>query len=210
MKQKGNNSNNLQIKNVGDGSTLTINQGADGPAATELCINQKTIRTFEHSELATDGAIGLLKLVCPLILASAASAADFLSIVNFFDVSFGAVIFCAAILGTALALPHYESIFILSQCPKALGQEKYVGNNEILRKEAEHVVNYHRTAKCTFSGCEGSICVVKAPERGQSSLNQPFVGMCSKGLKDHTYRIDYLWNASCELFDWTPTDAKTK
>ena len=105
------------------------------------------------------------------------------------------------------SLQHLESWRILKGVPEKKEDAGFIGHNEVGEEgDAGKVFVYSRRAACIYPGCSGTIVLHPAPPKEVLRLGRNFAGVCSVCGRDHSYRLDYLWNAYPEQFDWRPPE----
>lgn len=106
--------------------------------------------------------------------------------------------------------PYLEKMHLYSKRPRKANEAIFVGQGRFMEKEDEDsYLVYNPTADCIYPCCnEGKIVVANAPLREVSRLGKTYVGICSLAGKDHSYRIDYIWVATPDSFDWRAPDKK--
>jgi hypothetical protein len=104
--------------------------------------------------------------------------------------------------------PYLEDMSLYYKRPKKTHQSIFVGQGRFMEEKDENsYLVYNPTAACIYPCCnEGKIVVTNAPPREASRLGKTYVGICSIADKDHSYRIDHIWVATPESFDWRALD----
>lgn len=120
-------------------------------------------------------------------------------------------VFCAIVIWFHYSRWDYYRMFVLGSSQSRNYQDGiYFGNGRILRiDEFGNCITYEKIADCTYYDCQDKVYLVDAPPRERKSLQNKFVGVCSKSGKDHTYAVDSNWIGHPRLFDWLPIDKKT-
>lgn len=104
--------------------------------------------------------------------------------------------------------PYLDDMSLYYKRPKKFHQAIFVGQGRFIEeKDEDSYLVYKPTAACIYPCCnEGKIVVTNAPPREVSRLGKTYVGICSIAGKDHSYRIDHIWVATPESFDWRALD----
>lgn len=95
-------------------------------------------------------------------------------------------------------------IIIFLNIEKLKQRDQYIGGSRFVRQiTASSYEVYGVSANCSYPECRdcGKIYLVPPPEVGE--FPRKFVGECSIGGKDHTYRVDANLIGSPQLFDWS-------
>ena len=180
---------------------------------TILCyhIDENSVKEYEKEKLKKDQNIGLTKFVGGGILGAIGFLSDSIGVSSHFGFSLLWLFPVGLLIGFWFATPHIRSGQILGRLPKNKNEASYIGNNEIVgESENGKITTYQRSAACIYPNCTGRIVLTNAPQREISYLGKNFVGICSLSGRDHSYRIDYVWNAYPEKFDWRPLEANSK
>ncbi|MBE9014307.1 hypothetical protein IQ250_29380, partial [Pseudanabaenaceae cyanobacterium LEGE 13415] len=102
-----------------------------------------------------------------------------------FQTSYIPVIFLTTSILAVIKNGRYISIF-LNRKKLAQGDE-YIGRSRFLRQISDSSYEiYGRSATCSYYECCGKVYLVPPPEVGE--FPRKFVGECSIGGKEHTYR----------------------
>jgi hypothetical protein len=211
MKQQGDNSNNIQIGNAGSGNTISVVQNQSRTDQALLVIDESSIQEYEKDALKKDRNVGWAKFVGGGLLGATGFLSDSIGISDHFGFSLWWLFPVGLIVGLLLAMPHLRSGQILHRLPTNKNEANFAGNNEIVQEsENGKIVTYHRSAACIYPNCTGTIKLSVAPEREKALLGRGYVGVCSLAGRDHSYRIDYVWNAYPAHFDWRPLAPNTK
>lgn len=75
------------------------------------------------------------------------------------------------------------------------------GNRFIRHISDDRYESYGISANCSYPDCDGKVYLVPPPKKEQGF--RQFIGECSKGGKEHTYRVDANWVGYPHLFDWS-------
>jgi hypothetical protein len=211
MKQQGNNSNNIQIGNAGSGNTISLVQHQSRADHTLLVVDESSVREFEKETLRKDRNLGRAKFVGGGLLGAMGFLSDSIGVSTHFGFSLWWLFPVGLFIGLLSATPQLRSWQILRRLPTNRNEANFAGNNEIV-EEAENgkIITYHRSAACIYPNCTGTIVLSTAPEREKPILGRDFVGVCSLAGRDHSYRIDYVWNAYPAQFDWRPVEPNAK
>jgi hypothetical protein len=104
--------------------------------------------------------------------------------------------------------PYLDDMSLYYKRPKKVNQSIFVGQGRFIEeKDEDSYLVYKPTAACIYPCCnQGKIVVTNAPPREASRLGKTYVGICSIAGKDHSYRIDHIWVATPESFDWRALD----
>lgn len=211
MHQKGNNSNNIQIGNAGSGNVINVVQNQPRSDHTQLVLNEESVREYEKATLKNDRNIGLAKFSGSGLLGALGLLSDSIGVSSYFGFSLWWLFLVGIFIGSLLAIPHLRSLQILNGLPNKKNEANFIGNNELVQESDNgKIAVYHRSAACIYPNCTGTIVLSPAPEREQAALDKNFVGICSLAGRDHSYRIDYIWNAFPAHFDWRPVEPNTK
>lgn len=211
MHQKGNNSNNIQIGNAGSGNVINVVQNQPRSDHTQLVLDEKSVREYEKATLKNDSNIGLAKFSGSGLLGALGFLSDSIGVSSYFGFSLWWLFLVGIFIGSLLAIPHLRSLQILNGLPNKKNEANFIGNNELVQESDNGKITvYHRSATCIYPNCTGTIILSPAPEREQTALGKNFVGICSLAGRDHSYRIDYIWNAFPAHFDWRPVEPNTK
>jgi hypothetical protein len=208
MRQQGDNSNNIQIGNAGSGNTISVVQNQSRADHALLVVDGSSVREYEKETLRKDRNIGWAKLAGCSLLGPMSLLSDAIGISSHFGFSFWWLLFPVGLIaGMRFAEPHLRSWNILRKLATNKNEAYLAGTNEIV-KESENgkIVTYHRSTACIYPNCTGTIILSAAPEREKARLGKDFVGVCSLAERDHSYRIDYIWNAYPADFDWRPVE----
>lgn len=100
--------------------------------------------------------------------------------------------------------PYFEEMYLYRKRPKNIKEAIFVGQGRLMEDDNKGgYLIYNPTAPCIYPCCnEGKIIIANAPPREVSRLGKTFVGVCSIAGKDHSYRLDRIWVATPEQFDW--------
>ena len=207
MKQQGDGSNNIQIGNAGSGNTISVAQNQSRPDHTLLVVDERSVREYDKETLRADRNTGWAKLAGGGLLGTMGFVSDSIGISSHFEVSLWWLFPIGLFIGLLFTTPHLRSAQILRRLPSSRNEANFAGNNEIVEEsENGKIVTYRRSAACIYPNCTGTIVLSVAPEREKARLMRDFVGVCSLAGRDHSYRIDYVWNAYPEHFDWRPVE----
>lgn len=211
MYQQGDHSNNLQIGNGGAGNTFNITQSKSQLSHVLLTIDNESVREYDKEVLVKDRNIGLAKLAAGGLLGALSFLSDSIGISSHFGFSLWWLFPLGPLIGLLVAIPHSRSGQILFRLPKNRNESNFVGNNEIVQAlDNRKIITYRRGAPCIYPNCSGMIVLSSAPAREKSLLGRDYVGICSLAGRDHSYRIDYIWNAYPVQFDWRPIEPNAK
>ncbi len=211
MHQRGNDSNNCQIGSVGSGNTINVVQNQHRADHTQLIRDEESMREYDKETLKRDGNIGWAKLTGGVLLGTIGFLSDAIGVSSHFGFSLWWLFPVGIFIGLFLAAPHLRSIRLLHYLRVNKNKASFVGNNEITEESDNgKVFVYHRSAACIYPNCTGTIVLSPAPEREIAGLGKNFVGICSLAGRDHSYQIDYIWNAFRTQFDWRPIEPDTK
>jgi hypothetical protein len=210
MKQKGDNANSLQIGNGGSHNTYNLTQNHQSTITnTQLVVDERTIQEFDAEALRKDQIRGIARLLGSILTGSLGLMSDAIGVSDHFGFHLWWLLPVGAVAGLLLAAPYFRSSEILSKSIQN-GKEGNAGvlrNYEIVEQvQNGKIYTYQRIAQCTYPNCTGTIKLTAAPVRERYQLEKPFVGTCSLGGRDHTYRIDHGWVATPEKFDWNPIE----
>lgn len=99
---------------------------------------------------------------------------------------------------------------LYSKRPRRAEEASFVGQGKLMEDNGKgSYLIYPCTASCIYPCCEkGKIVITNAPPREVSRLGKTFVGVCSIAKKDHSYRLDHIWVATPEQFDWRPLNSR--
>lgn len=202
----GDSSQNVQFGGIGNGNTINISQNSHQINGIKLEIVEGSIKSISKRELLRKSILGLVKI---FFFGAIGYLADIIGIAQHYNISYWWLIIIGSILGILLSFDNIRSLIYLLNIPKE-GLSAFVGLNEIIEQSSEKgkVQIYHRSASCIYPYCKGKIIIVNAPPREKGKLGSKYVGICSIGRKDHSYRIDFNWYAMPELFDWRPIEEK--
>jgi hypothetical protein len=93
----------------------------------------------------------------------------------------------------------YYHIFGKTEMPAYVGNGSFIQDNG----EGEYLI-YSLTAPCIYPCCnKGKIVITNAPPKEISRIGKNFVGVCSVAGNDHSYRIDNIFVAKPDQFDWS-------
>lgn len=146
-----------------------------------------------------------------MLLGSIGFLSDSIGVSSYLGFSLWLLFPVGLIIGFLLSIPHLRSWRLLHRLPSNKNEANFAGNNEIVEEsDSGRVVTYHRHAACIYPNCTGTIMLSSAPEREKGKLGKGFVGICSLAGRDHSYRIDYIWNAYKTHFDWRPVEPVKK
>lgn len=211
MKQQGDNSNNIQIGNAGSGNTFSLVQNQARVDHALLAVDESSVREYDKEVLKRDRNTGWAKMAGGGLLGAMGFLSDAIGVSSHFGFSLGWLFPIGLLIGLLFATPHLRSMQILRKLPANRNEANFAGNNEIVQEsETGKIVTYHRSAACMYPNCTGTIVLAAAPEREKARLGKDFVGVCSLAGRDHSYRIDYIWNAYPENFDWRPVEQYAK
>lgn len=103
-----------------------------------------------------------------------------------------------------------EAMHLYSKRPRRAEEASFVGQGKLMEDDGKgSYLIYPCTASCIYPCCEkGKIVINNAPPREVSRLGKTFVGVCSIAEKDHSYRLDHIWVATPEQFDWRPLNSR--
>lgn len=105
---------------------------------------------------------------------------------------------------------YLEAAYLYFKRPKNTTKAIFIGNGRFMEDDSkENYAIYKPTARCIYPCCnQGKIIVTAAPPREISRIGKDFIGLCSVGGKDHSYRLDDLLVATPEYFDWRSLQQK--
>lgn len=211
MRQQGDNSNKIQIGNAGSGNTISVVQNQSRADHALLVVDGSSAREYEKETLRKDRNIGWAKLAGCSLLGAMGFLSDAIGVSSHFGFPFWLLFPVGLVTGMLFATPHLRSWDILRKLRTNKNEAYIAGTNEIV-KESENgkILTYHRSAACIYPNCTGTIGLSAAPEREKALLGKDFVGVCSLAGRDHSYRIDYIWNAYPADFDWRPVEPNAK
>lgn len=211
MNQHGNNSNNVQIGNAGTGNSISIVQGQSKVEHTLLVVDEGSVREFEKGGLRKDRNLGWAKFAGGGALGAMGFLSDSIGVSTHFGFSLWWLFPVGLIIGLLFATPHIRAGQILHRLPRKKQEANFAGNNEIVEDvDGGKIITYRRSAECIYPNCTGKIILSSAPERERPHLGRDFVGVCSVAGRDHSYRIDYVWNAYPARFNWQPVEQNAK
>lgn len=117
-----------------------------------------------------------------------------------FQTSYTPVMFLAIAILAVIKNRRYTSIFL--NCKKLKQGDEYIGRSRFLHQiSGSSYEIYGRSAICSYHECGGRVLLVPPPEVGE--VPRKFIGECSIGGKEHTYRVDSNWIGYPHLFDWS-------
>ncbi len=121
-----------------------------------------------------------------------------------FRTSYIPIIFLAIAMLAITRNKRYINIFLNR---KKLEQgDEYIGRSRFLRQISDSSYEiYGRSAICSYHNCGREVYLVPPPEVGE--FPRKFIGECSRGGKEHTYRVDSNWIGYPCLFDWSKKKA---
>ena len=145
--------------------------------------------------------IGLAILVCPL----------FSMYIFSLSIKEGLILliipFCIAYLSRSC----YEEMLCYFKKLTRAKQPCYIGQGKLMKDDGKGgCVIFQPTAACIYPCCNGKIVLTNAPPREILRLRKKFVGICSIGKEDHSYKIDNNWVAYKREFDWRSLDKRTE
>ena len=211
MQQKGDSSNNFQIGNAGTENVFNVVQNQQQVDHVQLVVDEKSERVYEKKTLEKDRNIGWAKLAGGGLLGAIGLFSDSIGVSSYFGYSLLWMIPVGIFIGLVISIPHLRSWRILHNVSSNKNEANFIGNNEIVQEsENGKIIIYHRSAACIYPNCTGVIVLTSAPEREKAHLGRNFVGICSLAGRDHSYRIDFIWNAYPKHFDWQPIDLNAK
>lgn len=120
-----------------------------------------------------------------------------------FRTSYIPVIFLATAILAAFKNKIYIRIFL--NLKRLEQRDEYIGRSRFLRQISGISYEiYGRSAICSYpecAECGRKVYLVPPPEVGE--FPRKFIGECSQGGKEHTYRVDPNWVGHPYLFDWS-------
>jgi hypothetical protein len=179
--------------------------------SVQLLPNRESVRTFNIDDLKQIRFQALMKGGAALLIGIAAIWADSIQITSHYKLSPLWALPFACFAAMYIVKPHLKSMNILNQLPDRLDKSSYVGDNTVCKRLNDvKVQTYELEADCIYPNCKGRIFLTDAPPRERERLMRSYVGICSHGAKDHSYRLDAIWNAYREQFDWRPIENENK
>lgn len=209
MRQKGNNSNNTQIGYVGDHASVVVNNNNNFQNDVLLEFDETTARRVSKVAVKTEAKLFCAKTLGGVIIGCVPIIADIVGISIGFGISPLISFIICLIGGVFLAMKHHDSFWIYKNRPKHSNVSNFIGKNRIIQEDENRMywLIYSRSADCIYSHCDGKIIVDWAPEREKKMRDRPYVGICSKCGREHSYRLDYNWVATkAPDMDWKPTE----
>jgi hypothetical protein len=201
--------NSYQIGVNGEGNVVNVNANSSGNPHVQLEIDESTIQkksiTYYKKESLSFWSKSLPGIISFLI----GLLADIIGISKEYGLKW--ILIIAGVGLIIWAAKHFRSWYIYRNLPRKKDSACFVGNNQVVEADNDGMVYlYSRHAKCIYPNCDGSIILAHAPPREVGRLGKTFVGICSICGKDHSYELDYIWNAYPQKFDWRPIDAAPK
>lgn len=201
MKQKGDNSNNLQIGSAGTGNTFSVNQtnrSLWGEAVLLLEDVGSRQAPITNKAVTRRGLVTLLSVTLPFV----ALLADVLGIFGAFHLNYNWFLPVYFGLGVILTLSNLDHVRIFWRRQEIKRKDTYVGDGKIAHLNSNGTfVLYKRTAQCRYPNCEGSIKVVTPPPKEKERCF--LAGKCTVCGTVHSYRIDPNWVAYPYDLDWS-------
>ena len=210
MNQQNSGGTNVQIGHAGNGNVYNVVQEGGQIAHVQLQVDQKTIREFDERSLRDDRFHGWSKMALTFLSIIVGFVADAYGISDRLTFSVWWLFIPAAALLLLWAMKHIDSLRILGGVTKNRNEAGFIGQNQVVERGEGRVYVYSRTAACIYPNCSGSVVLHRAPPREAQRLGKAFVGICSVCGKDHSHRLDYLWNAYPDRFDWRPLEEQKK
>jgi hypothetical protein len=201
MKQKGDNSNNMQIGTAGVGNTFNVNQGngsfRDGFVSLSESEDSRqppiTNRSVTRRSMMT-----ILSAILPLI----ALFADLLGIFGTLKLDYSWFLLVYFALIVVLTSSNWDHISIFFRRRDIRRRDTYVGAGKIAHYNSNGTFTlFKRTARCIYPNCNGFIEVTDPPpkERQRCFL----VGKCTDCGVAHPYKVDPNWIAYPRDIDWS-------
>lgn len=108
--------------------------------------------------------------------------------------------------------PYFEEMYLYQKRPANIKEAIFIGRGRLMEDDNKGgYLIYNPTAPCIYPCCtEGKIIIADAPPREMLRLGKTFVGVCSSAGKDHSYRLDHIWVATPEQFDWRAFNPKER
>ena len=179
--------------------------------STQLKIDEKSVRRFSKRALRRASRIFHIKLILGVALFILGPASHNIPPFNQLPFSLAWVCMPVALIIGVNVLRSRDVYLIYSNIPKKKGQHRYIGNNTVVEEcEDGEVQVYSVRGKCVYPHCSGDIILHEVPPKEANQFEQNCVGICKTCGKDHSYRLDGLWNAYPEQFDWDPLENEKK
>ncbi len=210
QKEKGNKNNNVQIGNAGSDNTFQISQTQNNSEPVQLEVDQANVRSFAKDEVHKK-AIQSLSVSFLIFLTSIVSiASDCFGLAEKIGVSAIWLLVIAVPSIFATLWKSRQEIHLYLKRPKNPKHVSYAGDGELIEDDCKgNYLTYTRIGKCDYPNCSGHIILTDVALRERERTGKPWVGVCSVAGRDHSYKIDYIWNAYRATFDWRPLEGKT-
>ena len=210
MKQRGDNSNNIQIGRVSDSASVSISQSfaAFQPvpltATSETLLSKAVLRRQARTySLGTAGAV---------ILSVLSALSDVFGVSQGAGVSLVWLMVPVAIAWMFLAAPHFTAWQRYRKRPREAGAANFVREDEVIKDagDGKSWSLYRLSGACSYPHCDGEIVLTRAPARERQIRFRTYVGICSKCGEEHSYRLDANWVATPATdMAWREPDAAT-
>jgi len=217
MSQKGDNSNFVRFRDVGDNNTFHFVQNANVtsiPSYVKLVVDQDSVQKYPKAELEKGAVRGGIVLVGGSGAATfIPSLADWLGILGFLGLNnvspMTITIVIAIVLLTFSEKFEKQNLtsfaYWLASVFIKRNEVKLVGPGSFLKVDNEgNRLTYKISAPCISPECSGKIIVKKLPPR--ESHRDGYADICSLAYTAHSYHIDYNGTAVPKDLDWRLPD----
>lgn len=99
-----------------------------------------------------------------------------------------------------IIISYYDNLKIFCSSQPSENHCRHLYDDKLFQRTDDGYIIFTYTKNCIYPGCKGNIEISSSPERYNGEYS--FFGVCSLAGKQHSYGIDYNFNAYPIDVDW--------